>query len=174
MPATAPERPGPAKSTSAVAPFPGSDKQSPRERSNSIPSAAFSLNIKSSTSRAWSFPVHSASCCAFSRLSHPSFVWTLILLDRRLVRDGLAVPGTITAKSRTMRNNHSRYKIEFSFQALDATTHARKSIARYDQFHSLHQGQAVTVLYRPESPQRPSVYETSRHRVMEGKQPGRP
>jgi hypothetical protein len=113
------------------------------------------------------FGLFSLVFCIFSSLAGV-IVSISARLDRRLVRDGLAAPGTITAKeSDVVRGNHARRRIEFSFQALDGTTHTGKRTVTFDHFESLHQGQAITILYRPECPQYASVYETSRYRAID-------
>ena len=91
--------------------------------------------------------------------------WWGPVADRRLMRNGRAVAGTIVGKGRRSSGRSSRYQILYRFTTAEHGAQSAVQWVRANAYRSVCEGQRVTVIYDVLQPTRSTIYEASDYEV---------
>jgi hypothetical protein len=92
--------------------------------------------------------------------------WLGPVFSRRLLRDGYVATGTVTGK-RERRSGRNLYReILYQFRARDDVACSGISQVSPEVFEQMGAGKTVTVIYRPSSPARSTLYEASDFEIV--------
>ena len=113
-----------------------------------------------------------AWCGVFATFT--AFGWLGPMFQRRLIRDGNAVVGTVSSKRRGPRGRCWFYEISYQFKTGDDAEGTGIANVAENLFERLREHQTVLVFYQPFKPSRSVLYDDSDYEIVADPGPALP